>query len=227
MTRSAPRTHGLEHVVARADLLSTLDDPHRGAAAHSFYLSSLAAFVISYILLKNKSASLKSGNTQTAPSADNRVARIPVPMPINGMQTLRQARASQTPSPTYTVQANDSPYRSAALCLESLIMDSRSRASSADAAGWSSKHIPALAILRRAESPQPPVASDTRCEPLCASRDNNLSAPATGANGDCDEAAASNWMKCWRNRETSCAVGDRPMRDVKTSSKMPESVVRG
>src|SRR3989442_14959543 len=103
------------------------------------------------------------------------------------------------------------------LCLESLIMDSLSIASSADAAGWSSKHIPALAILRRAGSRQPPVASDTRCEPPCASRDNNLSAPATGANGDCDEAAASKWMKCWRNRETSCAVGDRPMRDVKTS----------
>src|SRR5437773_5724919 len=141
-------------------------------------------------------------------------------MPMNGMPTLRHARASQTASPTYTVQANESPYRSAALCLESLIMDSLSRASSADATGWSSKHIPALAILRRAESRQLPVASDTRCEPPCASRDNNLSAPATGANGangDCDEAAASNWMKCGRNRETSCAVGVRPMRDVKTS----------
>src|SRR5204862_7691899 len=140
-----------------------------------------------------------------------------VPEPMIGMQTLRHTRAAQTPSPTYAVQANDSPYRSAALCLESLTMDCLSRASSADAAGWSSKHIPALAILRRAESRQPPVASDTRCEPPCASRDNNLSAPATGANGDCDEAAASNWMKCWRNRETSCAVGDRPTRDVKTS----------
>src|SRR5207247_9909549 len=115
------------------------------------------------------------------------------------------------------VQVNDSPYRSAALCMEIRIMDSLSRASSADAAGWSSKHIPALAILRRAESRQLPVASDTRCEPTCASRDNNLSAPATGANGDCDEAAASNWMKCWRNRETSCGVGDRPIRDVETS----------
>src|SRR3984893_3134675 len=137
-------------------------------------------------------------------------------MPMNGMPTLRHARASQTPSPTYTVQSNDSPYRSAALCLESLIIDSLLRASSADAAGWSSKHIPALAILRRAKSRQHPVASDTRCEPPCASRDNNLSAPATGANGDCDEAAASNWMKCWRNRDNSCAAGDRPMRDVKT-----------
>src|SRR6059036_943261 len=165
----------------------------------------------------NISASLKSGKTQTAPSADNRVARLPVPMPINGMPTLRQARASQTPSPTYTVQANDSPYRSAALCPESLIMDSLLGASSADAAGWSSKHIPALAILRRAESRQPPVASDTRCEPPCASRENNMSAPATGANGDFEEAAVSSWMKCWRNRETSCAAGDRPMRDVKTS----------
>src|SRR6266481_1386411 len=95
-------------------------------------------------------------------------------------------------------------------------MDSLSSASSADAAGWSSKHMPALVILRRAESRQPPVASDTRCEPPCASRDNNLSAPATGTNGDCDEAGASNWMKCWRNRETARAVGDRPMRDVKT-----------
>src|SRR5438270_6615507 len=163
------------------------------------------------------SASLKSGKTQIAPSADNRVARFPVPIPMNGMPTLRHARASHIPSPTYTVQANDSPYRSAALCLESLIMDSLSSASSADAGGWSSKHIPALAILRRAESCQPPVASDTRCEPPCARRDNNLSAPATGANGDCDETAASDWMKCWRNRETSCAVGDRPMRDVKIS----------
>src|SRR3989449_3004202 len=151
-----------------------------------------AAFVISYTLLKNISASLKSGKMQTAPSADNRVARLPVPMPMNGMPTLRHARASQTPSPTYRVQANDSPYRSAALCLESRIMDSLSRASSADAAGWSSKHIPALAILRRAESRQPPVASETRCELPCASRDNTLSAPATGAKGDCDEAAASN-----------------------------------
>src|SRR4029077_6331538 len=167
-------------------------------------------------LFKNKSASLKSGKTQTAPSADNRVARLPVPMQMNGTPTLRQARAPQTPPPTYTVQANASPYRSAALCLESLITDSLSSASSADAAGWSSKHIPALAILRRAESRQPPVASETRCELLSASRDNNLSAPATGANGDCDEAAASNWMKCWRNSETSRAVGDRPMRDVKT-----------
>src|SRR5437016_1706435 len=138
-------------------------------------------------------------------------------MPMNGMPTLRHAPASQITSPTYTVQANDSPYRSAALCLESRIMDFRSRASSADAAGWSSKHIPALAILRRAESRQPPVASDTRCEPPCASLDNNLSAPATGANGYCDEAAASDWMKCWRNREASCAVGGRPMRDVKIS----------
>src|SRR5439155_11723173 len=171
-----------------------------------------AAFVISYTRLKNISASLKSGKTQTAPSADNRVARLPVPMPMNGMPTLRHARASQTPSPTYTVQANDSRYRSAALCMEILMMDSLSSASSADAAGWSSKHIPALAILRRAESRQPPVASDTRYEPPCASRDNNMSAPATGANGDCDEAAASNWMKCWRNRETSWAVGNRPMR---------------
>src|SRR6266513_4633757 len=136
---------------------------------------------------------------------------------MNGTPTLRQARASQTSSPTYTLQANDSPYRSAALCLESAMMDSLSRASSAVAVGWSSKHIPALAILRRAESRQPPVASDTRCEPPCASRDNNLSAPATGANGDCDEAAASNWMKCRRNLETSCSVGDRPTRDVKTS----------
>ena len=59
-----------------------------------------AAFVISYTLLKNISASLKSGKTQTAPSTDNRVARLPVPMPINGMPTLRHARASQTPSPT-------------------------------------------------------------------------------------------------------------------------------
>src|SRR5512132_3446866 len=175
-----------------------------------------ASFVISYTLLKNISASLKSGKTQTAPSAESRVARLPVPMPMNGIPTLRHVRASQTPSPTYTVRVNDSPYRSAALCLESLIMVSRSRASSADAAGWSSKHIPALAILRRAESRQPPVASDTRCEPPCASRDNKLSAPATGANGDCDEAAASDWMKCCRNCETSCAVGDRPMRDVKT-----------
>src|SRR5256885_3597945 len=64
------------------------------------------------------SVSLKSGKTQTAPSADNRVARLPVPMPMNGMPTLRHARASQTPSPTYTVQANDMPYRSAALCLD-------------------------------------------------------------------------------------------------------------
>src|SRR5882762_5323461 len=126
------------------------------------------------------------------------------------------------PSTTYTAQANKAPYPSAALCLEILMIDSLSSPSSADAAGWSSKHIPALAILRRAESRQPPVASDTRCEPLCASRDNNLSAPATGANGDCDEAAESNWINCWRNRETSCAAGDRPMRDVKTSSKMPE-----
>src|SRR3989442_3368690 len=141
-------------------------------------------------------------------------------MPINGMPTLRQARASQIPSPTYTVQANDSPYRSAALCLESVIMDSLSSASSADAAGWSSKHIPALAILRRAESRQLPVASDTRCEPPCASRDNNLSAPATRANGDCDEAAASKLVKCGRNRETFCAVGVPPMRDVGTSFKM-------
>src|SRR6266436_1160048 len=138
-------------------------------------------------------------------------------MPMNGMPTLRHARASQTSSPTYTVQVNDSPYRSAALCLESLIMDSLSSASSADAVGWLSKHIPALAILSRAESRQPPVASATRCEPPCPSRDNNLSAPATGSNGDCDEATASNWMKCWRNRETSCAVGGRPTRDVKTS----------
>src|ERR1043166_6660328 len=115
------------------------------------------------------------------------------------------------------VQANDAPYRSAALCWESFIMDSLSRASSADAAGWSSKHIPALAILRRAESRQLPVASDTRCEPPCASWDNNASAPATGANGDCDDAAVSSWMKCRRNRETSCVVGDRPMRDMKTS----------
>src|SRR5206468_8605936 len=147
-----------------------------------------AALVISYTVLKNISALRKSGKTQTAPSSDNRVARPSVPMPMNGMPTLRQARASQTPSPTYTVQANDSPYRSVALCLESLIIDSLSSASSADVAGWSSKHILALAILRRAESRQPPVASDTRCEPLCASRDNNLSAPAIGANGDCDEA---------------------------------------
>jgi hypothetical protein len=42
------------------------------AAAHG-----LDAFVISYTLLKNISASLKSGKTQTAPSADNRVARGP------------------------------------------------------------------------------------------------------------------------------------------------------
>src|SRR3984893_5827622 len=192
------------------------------AAAHG-----KAAFVISYILFKNKSTSLKSGKTQTAPSADNCVARLPMPMPMNGTPTLRQARASQTPSPTYTAQANDSPYRSAALWRESLIMDSRSRASSADAAGWSSKHIPALAILRRAESRQPRGASDTPCEPPCASRDNNRSAPATGAKGDCEEAAASNWMKCWRNRETSCAVGDRPMSDKKSKEKMPESVGRG
>ena len=163
------------------------------------------------------SVSLKSGNTQTAPSADNRAARLPVPMPMNGMPILRHARASQTPSPTYTVQANDSLYRSAALCFESLIMDSLSSASSADAAGWLSKHIPTLAILRRAESRQPPVASDTRCEPSRASRVNNRSAPATGANGDCDEAATSNWMKCWRNCEVSWAVGDRPMRDMKIS----------
>src|SRR5204862_7295996 len=100
------------------------------AAAHG-----QAAFVISSTRLKSISASLKSRKTQTAPSADNRVARLPVPMPMNGMPTLRQARASQTPSPTYTVQVNDSPYRSAALCLESLIMDSLSSASSADAAG--------------------------------------------------------------------------------------------
>src|SRR5437016_9694927 len=101
-------------------------------------------------------------------------------MPMNGMPTLRQARASQTPAPTYTVLVNDSPYRLAALCLESLIMDSLSKASSADAAGCSSKHIPALAILRRAESRQLPVASATRYEPPCVSRDNNPSAPATG-----------------------------------------------
>src|SRR5947207_5332953 len=138
------------------------------------------------------SASLKSGKTQTAPSADNRVARLPVPMPMNGMPTLRHARASQTASPTYTVPANDSPYRSAALCLESLIMDSLSSASSADAAGWSSKRIPALAILRRAESRQPPVASDPRCEPPCATRDNNPSAPATSEHGDGDQAEAAN-----------------------------------
>src|SRR5881409_1025739 len=100
--------------------------------------------------------------------------------------------------------------------MEIRIMDALSRASSADAVGWSSKHIPAVAILRRAQSRQPPVASDTRYEPPCASRDNNLSAPATGPNGDCDEAAASNWMKCWRNRDTSCAAGVRPIRDVKT-----------
>src|SRR4029453_3664773 len=133
---------------------------------------------ISYTLLKNIFGSLKSGKTQTAPSADNRVARLPVPMPMNGTPILRQARASQTSSPTYTVQANDSPNRSAALCLESLIMDSLSSASSADAAGWCEKTIPALVILRGAEPPQPPVASDTRCEPSCASRDNNSSAPA-------------------------------------------------
>src|SRR5437879_6622358 len=117
-----------------------------------------------------------------------------MPMPMNAMTTLRHARASQTPSPTYTVQANDSPYRSAALCLESLIMDSLSSASSADAAGWSSKHIPALAILRRAGSRQPPVASDTRCEPPCASRDDNLSAQATGAKSERDEEADAKWM---------------------------------
>src|SRR3989441_6005677 len=139
---------------------------------------------------------------QTAPSVDNCVARLPVPMPMNGMPTLRHARASQTASPTYTVQANDSPYRSAALGLETRIMDSLSSASSADAAGWSSKHIPALAILRRAESRQPPVASETRCELPCASRDKTLSAPATGAKGDCDETAASKWVKSWRNPET-------------------------
>src|SRR5437762_10349298 len=101
--------------------------------------------------------------------------------------------------------------------MEIRIMDALSRASSADAVGWSSKHIPSLAILRRAESRQPPVANDRRCEPPCASRDNNLSAPATGANGDCEEATARYWMKCWRNRETSCAAADRPVRDVKTS----------
>src|SRR2546425_3104627 len=106
----------------------------------------------------NISESLKSGKTQTAPSADNRVARLPVPMPMNGMPTLRHARASQTPSPTYTVQANDSPYRSVALCLESFIMDSLSSASSADDAGWSSKHIPALAILN-------PLRSVGQCYP--------------------------------------------------------------
>src|SRR5256886_9585931 len=138
---------------------------------------------MSYTLLKNISASLKSGKTQTAPSADNRVARLPVPMPMNGMPTLRQARASQTPSPTYTVQANDSPYRSAALCLESLIMDSLSTASSADAAGWSSKHIPALAILRRAETRPPPTASDTPNEPPRPRPGQKPSTPATRANG--------------------------------------------
>src|SRR5205814_8234879 len=99
--------------------------------------------------------------------------------------------------------------------------------SPADTARTTTNHNPGLAILRRADTHHPPEASDTRCEQPCASQDNNLSAPATGANGDCDEAAASNWMKCWRNRETSCAAGDRPMRDVKTSRKMPESVVRG
>src|SRR5437762_10976024 len=72
VTRSAPRTHDLEHAAARADLLSTLNNPHRGAAAHSFHLSSLAAFVVSYTLIINKSASLKSGQTQTATSQDNR-----------------------------------------------------------------------------------------------------------------------------------------------------------
>ncbi len=50
-----------------------------------------AAFVISYTLLKNISASLKSGKTRTAPSADNRVARLAVPMPMNEMPTLRHA----------------------------------------------------------------------------------------------------------------------------------------
>src|SRR5205807_3689678 len=203
---------------------SSATRPTRG---HDCNLNAMAAFVISYTLLKNISASLKSGKTQPAPSADNRVARLPVPMPMNGMPTRRHARASQTPSPTYTVQANDSPYRSAALCLESLIMDCLSSASSADAAGWSSKHIPALAIFKRAESRQPPVASDTRYDPPSVSRDNNPSAPATGAKGACKEAAASNWMKCWRNCETSCAVGSRPMRAVKTSQKIPESVVCG
>src|SRR5262245_25437956 len=62
------------------------------AAAHGY-----AAFVISCTLLKNISASLKSGKTQTAPTADNRFARLPVPMPMNGMPTLRQAQASQNP----------------------------------------------------------------------------------------------------------------------------------
>src|SRR5207247_10688342 len=129
------------------------------------------------------------------PPPDNRVPRLPVPIPINGRPTLRQARACPTPSPTYTVRANDSPYRSTALCLESLIMDSLSSASSADAAGWSSKHIPALAILRRAESRQPPAASYTECEPPRANRGNKLSAPATGANGSCDGEAARSGRK--------------------------------
>src|SRR5437870_268977 len=113
-------------------------------------------------------------------------------MPMNGTPTLRQARASQTPSPTYTVQANDSRYRSAALRMEIFMMDSLSSASSADAAGWSSKHIPALAILRQAESRQPPVANDTRHSSPDVSQDNNRSDPATAANGECDAAAASN-----------------------------------
>src|SRR4029453_3666439 len=131
-------------------------DCNRSAMAGFAAAHGLDAFVISYTLFKNISTSLKSGKTQTAPSADNRVARLPVPMPMNGMPTPAHARASQTPSPTYTVQANDSPYRSTALCLESLIMDSLSSASSAVAAGWLSNHIPALSILRRGEKPQPP-----------------------------------------------------------------------
>src|SRR5689334_23455825 len=67
----------------------------RFAAPHGQVL-----FVISYNLLKNKSVSLKSENTQTAPSAVKRAASPPLATPMKGMPTLRQARASQTPSPT-------------------------------------------------------------------------------------------------------------------------------